>query len=727
MFQRKLKSLSGNKVLFNRRGQASLLFALLMPIFILMLGVVLDLGWYYLNVSRLQNAADAAAVAGAQTLVSKEGFTSYKSISLVGKYPGKDSNIYRVNDEDEQKKNAITDANSVAEQYVDKNLSRGDNSSIDSWTKAEFQSEQGLYENDDNLYYVVKLQEEIRHFFLPGWFDDMPAPVTAIALLSNSSTKNKKPDNEVDPNNQGDGSGSNSGDGSGSNSGDGSSSNSGDGDPSMPEMPSTSYYENIEGIVVNKNHQKVIEKVLNENMIVGNWEVQAYYRGNNKFSSYYKVNEETGEETPLTEFEHRFQHSFYTKFWNHFQDVKNHYNIAGATYRTETINIWDDVEDTNNDGVADTWGDGKSGMSNVVATAASSNTNKTAAGKGKPYLGYELYSINIDFKPEITFSKITNEDWDFEFGYLTTTCQHQGSDYKDWTASQGSDVKNIGILRIHSTINIGAPYKERTDKTYLETDEKGNLLPDILWGRIESEPMLFYPDEVNGVKTTNMSAKMGLSSVRQIIINVKESNYNVGDNKYRPVILFYDGPETYDIYATAEKDKKHIRDSQPVILNLNAGFRGVLYAPNSPVVVIGNNTGNFDGFVVAKEYKRLKTTEDFETELANDSGKYTRYEGDGKIIFTENEKVDNPYYVADNGNYAGGYVAEPATIKWKYTKITENGIEMYVDNYGNVQYMDYPDAPKKYGTYDNFGRTDFSTHGYKVLKSSANNMLLSNE
>lgn len=33
------------------------------------------------------------------------------------------------------------------------------------------------------LYYVVYLKEKIRHFFLPGWFDDMDAPVRAVVLL----------------------------------------------------------------------------------------------------------------------------------------------------------------------------------------------------------------------------------------------------------------------------------------------------------------------------------------------------------------------------------------------------------------------------------------------------------------------------------------------------------------------------------------------------------------
>ena len=62
---------------FWQRGQALLLYVLLIPLLILAVGVGIDLGWYYLNVSRLQNAADAAALAGAQELV-KKGRTMYK-------------------------------------------------------------------------------------------------------------------------------------------------------------------------------------------------------------------------------------------------------------------------------------------------------------------------------------------------------------------------------------------------------------------------------------------------------------------------------------------------------------------------------------------------------------------------------------------------------------------------------------------------------------------------
>ena len=63
------------------------LYGLLIPFLLLVVGVGLDLGWYYLNVSRLQNAADAAALAGAQALVKKDLFTE----SEVGEGKSKDA------------------------------------------------------------------------------------------------------------------------------------------------------------------------------------------------------------------------------------------------------------------------------------------------------------------------------------------------------------------------------------------------------------------------------------------------------------------------------------------------------------------------------------------------------------------------------------------------------------------------------------------------------------
>ena len=244
MFEKRFNIMSLSQF-FKRRGQVSVLFALLMPIFILCLGVTLDLGWYYLNVSRLQNAADAAAVAGAQTLIAEgQNFSAYKNIALVKKYPARVSNEYRSDTNSE--KEAITNSNAVAKKYVAKNLSSASyEANFDAWTKTQIQSEQKLYEKDDNLYYVVKLSEEIRHFFLPGWFDDMNAPVTAVALLSKNDLEEVVPPEVLSSS-----------------------------DSILPEIPDMLIPERPttqDNVGEEETLETVMEEAKNSNVIVGNW------------------------------------------------------------------------------------------------------------------------------------------------------------------------------------------------------------------------------------------------------------------------------------------------------------------------------------------------------------------------------------------------------------------------------------------------------------------------
>ena len=660
-----------------RRGQAAVLYALLTPIFLLFIGVAFDLGWYYLNVSRLQNAADAAAVAGAQTILEGENFSDYKSVALVGAYPGKSGVEYDPNDSERE---SIEDSNSVAADYASKNLSRnaswtvidGDYILMDSWS-ADSNSQVVMTplmykesETADDIYYVVKLKENIRHFFLPGWFDAMNAPVTAVALLS----KNAVDSSRVSP----------------------------DSDES-DENPSEKPQPNVKPQAINEKPipiapeievpdevTEIIETVKNRNTIVGNWEVQKWYKDNNGIIG---TNTEGKE---YTKFSERYGYDLYTERWNIFQDLQNHYT-AGDLYRKETVNIWDDVEDNNNsNGRSDKYGGKRSSV------------QPTNASGGNPYIASALDSIDVDFKPETTFSEGSNayeptgedksqgKNWDLPLGYTTGV----NSQHKKWAVDKNA---TTGILRIHSSLNFGAPYKQRPSEQRPEEAKSGL---DILWVRIESEPMLFYPDAIYGFTNSNVGRVGGMSSVRQIIININERNDAEDD---RPVVMFYDGPEAYN------DGNADLRASQPVILNLNQPFCGVLYAPNSPVVVIGDNKSEFKGFVVAREYKRLKTTADFERELAENRNLYTR-EGDN---FTAKSPSDNPYKAATNSN----------TIYWKYTKITdENGIEMYVDNYGNVVCVD-DDPPTDCGKYDNFGRTEFSIQNYIVESMSSTNMLLS--
>ena len=169
--------------------------ALLMPLLFLLAGVALDLGWYYLNVSRLQNAADAAALAGARELIARNGdFFKDGSIALVDKkfavYPDPDEDIL------------TAESDEVAAEYVRRNLSSDDEATplvndsgtyaytmTDNWSpdSSAVTMTPHLGQNDDAFYYVVYLKEDIRHFLMPGRYEPIPAPVVAVALISKTT------------------------------------------------------------------------------------------------------------------------------------------------------------------------------------------------------------------------------------------------------------------------------------------------------------------------------------------------------------------------------------------------------------------------------------------------------------------------------------------------------------------------------------------------------------
>ena len=207
-------------------GQTLVFFALLVPILFLFAGVAIDLGWYYLNVSRLQNAADAAVLAGAKELLEelKDNNTKYKSytVTLVYQHPD-DSNLYTVPSSTQSSTKSEVDitseiksnADEIAFKYALKNLSSHDVSSFpqsffsvaeaadftleDSWARQNQYNEvkmdsPKIYKDGDDFYYVVQLEENIQHLFMPGKFEPMEAPVVAIAKISKvtSSSGNAK-------------------------------------------------------------------------------------------------------------------------------------------------------------------------------------------------------------------------------------------------------------------------------------------------------------------------------------------------------------------------------------------------------------------------------------------------------------------------------------------------------------------------------------------------------
>ena len=207
-----------------QRGQALVLYALMIPLLILFVGVGIDLGWYYLNVSRLQNAADAAVLAGAWKLVEEDKTMGSKGYSVHGLTAKPDAitneknyhyfNIETdegVNTIDLQQKKELEESRKEAHSYATRNLQNlgtdhnaiNDTSkTVNEWTtdkEVNFSAtlytrivdadREGLSKmvSTGSRYYKVQLTETIDHLFLRG-FDPMKATVVAWAVIKPRDT-----------------------------------------------------------------------------------------------------------------------------------------------------------------------------------------------------------------------------------------------------------------------------------------------------------------------------------------------------------------------------------------------------------------------------------------------------------------------------------------------------------------------------------------------------------
>ena len=375
----------------------------------------------------------------------------------------------------------------------------------------------------------------------------------------------------------------------------------------------------------------------------------------------------------------------------------------------------DDVIKTNtgNSKYGDKWGYKGSSVRQTNASI-----DKISNPNGNPYLQEYLDSMDVDFHPELYLSnnRWLNENWDLTMGLTDVGSE---TDYSDYDTSDGYDKTDIRQLRIHSSLNFERPPYEVRE----------GVKDDVMWVRIESEPMVRYPDIVRTNQDTVSLINGGkgitaLNSVHQIILNANSSNYDSGDTKYRPYVIYYNGPERYN----SETSDPSVRDSKPVILNLNAPFRAILYMPNSPVVIMGSAQNEFRGLIVAKEYVQLKTRDDFD--MKNPKERYYKksdrvheltLSADGKFydvnkkVVTDNIYVETVYKSKDDGKY---YFYVPADEN-------ENGIEMFVDVYGDIQYKELDETPHKIGTYYNFGRTDLYDYSGMMTTDTEHNFLSS--
>ena len=561
------------KSLFSQKGQTLVLYALLASLMFMVGGAAVDLGWYYYNVAKLQNAADAAAMAGALKLESDND----KNPKLVSSYP--DENKRWTVDNNSKK----SSADKQAEAYLKKNW--------DTKNKPITNSDKFfLYEGktDSNLYYVVNLKSDFTHLFSIldsenyglGKFDIV---VNSVAKLDYYFEENQpEPDTSTDD------------------------------PPSQPEAPPEIKTE--------------LKKIVAKNVVSGNWELEKA-----RESNYWK------EENAQTELKKNPNNYFiWAAKYNIYPSYKKWLNYNSKANMTDKSPYYRYAE---------------------VSVAPGNGEDKTTLSvKGEKFPD----SITLGFRQDIV--RVENgkntvflEDWDIrnpkppspydrktEVMYININKKSNEQYY--WNESCD--------LRIHNIFNF------KVFEPRFKEDE--NTPSDILWVRVESEA--FLPLYMLGI---NKSSHVQYKSVRQIILNMNEDNTvkdSDGKFKYRPVVLFYLGPEKIDINST-------VRDSKPVILNLNKNFRGILFAPYSPVILTGN--GHFQGFIVAKEYLTFKEGTDSE----------------------HHHKINH-----------------------------SNCPEMWINDYGEV--LTERTDITKYGTYDSLNIESFEEYGYNVADDSLDNLLI---
>ena len=546
----------------NQKGQALVLYALLASLLFTAGGAAVNLGWYYMNASRLQNSADAAALAGAQVLNEENDGISV----LVKNYPDNVSDDISEGAEDKK-----ISADKRANDFLSKNKN-----------SVEISSKKfSLLQNDENLYYVVELEvNNFEHLFriFNDWGKDKIS-VYAVAKL-------EAPEEYPPPT-----------------------------EPPQPPPP-----EELE---------EELPKLKATSVISGNWEVEDAKLHN-------RWTKPTDENLLKNYYIQNALHMYdKNKVWLNYNSPDNIYN-TGDCYRYAVVEV-------------------KPGNGRLRTGGNSNNTTPDSLTFGfrqdliRVLPGaLEIKNGKVEkIKDKTVTDTVFVEDWDIrhdtpynrqtEVRYI-----HQNGDSKYWDSSCD--------LRIHNIYNL---YNFDVRKNKI-TDENPE---DILWVRIESEA--FIPLQWFGV--SGKDKHFEFKSVRQIVLNVVEDNTikNAdGKYKYRPMVMFYDGPEKIDMNST-------IRQPRPIIINLNANFRGAIFAPTAPVILNGNGY-TFHGFIVAKEYRRLD------------------HSGAQKVHYNRN---------------------------------------IYVDKDGEVQ-SNRLSSRRKWGEYDTFNIGSFDDYGYEVEEDSQNNLFV---
>lgn len=351
-------------------------------------------------------------------------------------------------------------------------------------------------------------------------------------------------------------------------------------------------------------------------------------------------------------------------------------------------------------------------MNRVEASIINGDSFKSSGGSQSVSKNDEQFKFDdlfIDFQGEMNNGLTANKDHDLDIDPSKVT---------SWQYGNSLSGNYQRIFRVHFPVMIIEKYHVRNDETKYGVYKDP---PDPLFAFIEQEPII---QNVTYLDKSRTYQRGNMSSVRQIIINNDVANTN--ENTDRPIVFFYEGPEIP--YASSEaritdtteeedwmnnllqqKKQAHSNSSQyydedgdyigerpflPVILNLYADFRGILFIPNNPVVINGNGY-KFEGFVVAREFRRLKTWKDFQDEKYTDTKKPV-------YVYPANYKgQESPFYAkvrnwkVKNSTNTSGYVSTKVNFNGTWCNAWVKNGQWYTDSnakdpreYAQIEYSD---------------------------------------
>lgn len=190
----------------------------------------------------------------------------------------------------------------------------------------------------------------------------------------------------------------------------------------------------------------------------------------------------------------------------------------------------------------------------------------------------------------------------------------------------------------HGKFNAGLKAKEIKIAGYTGNDRLGDLVARSADGSHISayDPLLvkIESEDINKNLSASNNNLFYATSVRELTIKIDANNT---DDQYRPLIIYYYGPEDID-GKTSDMGGK--RESRLVTLELNADFKGILFAPNSPVT-IKSNGHKIKGLVVAKSYQIWNEEEKkFKTISGNFASAFFGGDYNNKLTFSDFDMLD---------------------------------------------------------------------------------------